>query len=187
MRIHVLRLGIVMTLAAAALTLLFLVAVVDRSDSELAQARSATDTEQEGVVSAQTGGFQLISTRLAGISARHAISDPGLNSPLILAKSGRKVVVTGHFTCTRGDVYEIRTAVTQRSTGALAAGKTQGRCSGRAEPFEAATWVYDEALFVPGPAEACAMMVTQADSQTTDVFQWCRKDDAQLTATPPAY
>jgi hypothetical protein len=187
MRIHVLRLGIAMTLAAAALTLLFLSAVGDRSDGELSQARPAADTEQEWVVSTRTGGLQLISTRLAGVSRRRAISDPGILSPLILANNGREVVVTGHFTCTRGDVYEIRTAVTQRSTGALAAGKTQGRCSGRAEPFEAATWVYDEALFVPGPAQACAMMVTQADSQITDVFQWCRKDDAQLTVTRPAY
>lgn len=62
-------------------------------------------------------------------------------------------------------------------------GRTQGRCSGRPEQFEAATWVYDEALFKAGAAQACAMLIIRTRNKVTDVFQWCRKEDVNLLTT----
>jgi hypothetical protein len=87
----------------------------------------------------------------------------------------------------RGEDYEIQTAVTQSSTGALSRGRTQGRCSGRIEQFEAATWIYDEALFETGTAQACAMIITRARNKVTDVFQWCRKEDVTLLTKGTSY
>jgi hypothetical protein len=41
---------------------------------------------------------------------------------------------------------------------------------------------FDEALFAPGDAQACAFMITRAQNKVTDVFQWCRKEDVNLQA-----
>lgn len=188
MRIHVLRVGIAVVLTLGALALVGLVvAVVDLSGHATEQARLPADRDEGQVASEGEGGFQMMSYPPAGVSARRIITDPGINSPLVLSQNGRKVLVTGHFGCTSGEDYEIQTAVTQRATGALSRGRTQGRCSGRTEQFEAATWVYDEALFAAGTAQACAIMITRARNKVTDVFQWCRKEDVNLLATGSSY
>ena len=188
MRIHVLRLGVAVVLTVGALALVgLMVAVVYPLDHETDQARLPADLDEGWVASGQQGGFRMMSYPLAGVSARRIITDPGINSPLILTHNGRKVLVTGHFGCTSGEDYEIQTAVTQSSTGALSRGRTQGRCSGRTEQFEAATWVYDEALFKVGAAQACAMLITRTRNKVTDVLQWCRKEDVNLLTTGPSY
>ena len=189
MHIHILRVGIAVALTLGALALMGLVvAVVDRSDHVTDQARLPAGLDEGWVASEREGGFRMMSYPLAGvISARRIITDPGINSPLALIQNGRAVLVTGHFGCTSGENYEIQTAVTQSSTGALSRGRTQGRCSGRTEQFEAATWVYDEALFKAGPAQACAMIVTRTQNRVTDVFQWCRKENVSLLTTGSSY
>jgi hypothetical protein len=184
MRTHVLRVGIVVALTLGALAFLGLVvAVADLSGRGTNQARLLANLDKWQVASGREGGFWITSYPLAGVSARRIITDPGINSPLILTQNGREVLVTGHFDCQSGEDYEIQTAVTQSSTGALSRGRTQGRCSGRTEQFEAATWVYDEALFEAGTAQACAMIITRARNKVTDVFQWCRKEDVDLLIT----
>jgi hypothetical protein len=188
MRIHVLRSGIAVVLTVGALALVgLMVAVVDLSDRQADQTRLPVDLDKGSVASGQPGDLQMMSYPLAAVSARRIITDPGINSPLVLTQNGREVLVTGHFGCTRGDDYEIQTAVTQSSTGALSRGRTQGRCSGRTEQFEAATWVYDEALFEAGTAQACAMIITRTRNRVTDVLQWCRKEDVNLLTTGSSY
>jgi hypothetical protein len=184
MRIHVLRVGMAVVLTLAALALVGLaVAAVDLSNHKAGQARLPAGPEEEWVASGREGGFRMMSYPSAGVSARRIITDPGINSPLLLTQNGRQVLVTGHFRCVSGDDYEIQTAVTQSSTGALSRGRTQGRCSGRAQQFEAATWVYDEALFQAGAAQACAMIITRTRNKVSDVFQWCRKENVDLRTT----
>ena len=188
MSTHVLRLGIAVALTLAALALMSLVgAVVNLSNHETDQVRLPAGPDEGWIASGQEGGLRAISYPPARVSARRIITDPGINSPLVLTQNGREVLVTGHFGCTRGDDYEIQTAVTQSSTGALSRGRTQGRCSGRTEQFEAATWVYDEALFEAGTAQACAMIITRTRNRVTDVLQWCRKEDVNLLTTGSSY
>lgn len=182
------HLGIAVTFALGALALLGLVVVaIGSPDRGSDRARLPTGLDEEWVVSEREGSLQLISFPEPQISARRVISDPGINSPLVLTQNGREVLLTGHVTCSKGDDYEIQTAVTQSTTGALARGRMQGRCSGRTESFEAPTWVYDEALFVAGPAQACGVLITRTRSKVSDVFQWCRKTDVDLRTTSTSY
>ena len=181
MRIHVWRLAIAVTLTLGALVLLGLgVAVIGLSDYGTDQTGLQADLAEGSIASGREDGFHLASYSLSGVSARRIITDPGINSPLVLTQNGREVLVTGHLACTRGEDYEIQTTVTQSSTGALSRGRVQGRCSGQTQQFEAATWVYDEALLQLGTAQACAMLITRAQDKVTDVFQWCRKENVAL-------
>jgi hypothetical protein len=194
MRLHILRLGIATMLALGALGLLALavlgassVSTAPLSPAEAGGAQQNVDLQQIWRAPAENGEPQMVSDRLVSISARRMISDPGLNTPLVLSENGRKIAVTGHLNCIKGDDYEIQTAVTQSSTGALARGKTQGQCAGKAGQFSAATWAYDEALFKPGPAQACAVLIIRTAAKISDVFQWCRKEDVNLTAERASY
>jgi hypothetical protein len=194
MRLHVLRLVAVVALALAAAALLGLMTrtlsastLTEGANTGTGQPPPVTKADPNWAASAQAGDLQRISYSLADIGARRAISDPGINSPLTLAENGRKVVVTGHVNCTLGEDYEIQTAVTQRTTGAMAKGRTVGRCSGREQQFEAATWVYDQALFQPGKGQACAILITRSRNAITDVFQWCRKEDVELAVARTGY
>ena len=188
MRIHAWRLVVAVTLTLGALVLLGLgVVVIALSGYQTDQTRLAADLAVGSIASGREDGFQLASYSFSGVSARRMITDPGINSPLFLTQNGREVLVTGHLACPRGEDYEIQTAVTQSSTGALSRGRTQGRCSGQPQQFEAATWVYDEALLQPGTAQACAMLITRAQNKITDVFQWCRKEDVNLLTKGSSY
>lgn len=82
-----------------------------------------------------------------------------------------------------GDDYEIQTTATQSTTGALAHGRIEGRCSGRTDQYQAPTWVYDEALFEPGPAQVFGLLITRNGGKVSDVFQWCRKENVDLQPT----
>ncbi len=194
MRIHIFRVGTAAALALVALALLGLTvwsasgaSIPGLQLNEIGHAGPAADPQQDRYSTARNGELQLVSNRLTTISARRVISDPGLNTPLVLSENGRKIVATGHLACTKGDDYEVQTNVTQSSTGALAKGRTQGRCSGRAEQFAAATWAYDQALFKPGPAQVCAMLIIRTADTISDVFQWCRKEDANLIVARASY
>jgi hypothetical protein len=82
------------------------VAVVDLSDHETDQARLPADMEEGWIASEREGGFRTMSYPLAGVSARRIITDPGINSPLALTHNGRKILVTGHFGCTSGEITD---------------------------------------------------------------------------------
>lgn len=183
MRIFAWPLAVALALILGSAALLGLVVHSGPSGGGAAQIGLPTNVGDEAVASARSGGFQLISYPVPPISARHIITDPGINSPLVLAVNGRQVAVAGHVTCTKGDDYEIQTTATQSTTGALAHGRIEGRCSGRTDQYQAPTWVYDEALFEPGPAQVCGLLITRNGGKVSDVFQWCRKENVDLQPT----
>lgn len=189
MRTRGLRLMTMAALVLAALVLLrwgLSVAVAEPPDKTRQEQREE-DIEPIWNVTARPGDFALASRPLTGVAARRSISDPGINSPLTLAENGRKVTVTGHFGCLRGEDYELTTTVTQWTTGALARGELQGRCTGRMEQFTAQAWAYDAGLFEAGAGQACAQLITRDRNHITDIFQWCRKEDVELTAAKAGY
>ena len=64
------------------------------------KARLLTNSDQAWLVSEQRDRYQAISYPAPPISARRIISDPGINSPLVLMHNGREVLVTGHLQAT---------------------------------------------------------------------------------------
>jgi hypothetical protein len=183
------RLATAASFAFAALALLAVAVIAMTSANSAGSPDHLRQQEQlnSSAVGALGDGVVPVSYGLAPISARRTISDPGLNSPLSLSAGGRKITVTGHLGCIKGDQYKIQTSVTQRSTGALAKGETSGVCTGKQEQFSAPTWVYDEALFTPGPAQACAVLIIRTNGKAADAYQWCRKEDAMLTGPDVSY
>jgi hypothetical protein len=183
-RILVWPFAIALALMLGVLALFSLVVlVVGPAHRGAAQVSLPTDLDLGWVAAEGKGGYQTIAYSVPPITARRIISDPGIFSPLVLTNNGRQVVVTGHVTCVKGDDYEIQTTATQSTTGALARGRVEGRCSDRTDKFEAPTWVYDEALFEPGPAQVCGLLVTRNRGKVSDVFQWCRKENVDLRPT----
>lgn len=189
MRTRSVRPALVLLLALAGLSVLALVAGRGAVSTDVSLAPDHPDEIVVVRPVPQDGEAALyrISNRLPSISARRMISDPGLNTPLRLEENGRKITVTGHLNCARGDEYEVQTSVTQRTTGALARGKSEGRCTGRPDSFSAISWAYDQALFKAGAAQACALMIIRTEGTVSDVFQWCRKEDVELTAARASY
>ena len=193
MRIHLVRLGLALSCTLAAIALLGLAVFGMRSTGQTGQLESTANqarpaaAERNWDAPSQRGDFLLISDRMAPVGARRTISDPGLNTPLTISETGRKIMVTGHVACVKGDEYKVQTSVTQSSTAALGRGETPGTCTGKEEQFAVATWAYDEALFAAGPAQACALLTIRTRGKMSDVFQWCRKDGVTLTRATASY
>jgi hypothetical protein len=52
----------------------------------------------------------------------------------IVTDNGRHLIVTGPISCTAGERAFLRVTVTQRSTGAVAEGRTRLTCTGEGNP-----------------------------------------------------
>lgn len=62
--------------------------------------------------------------------------------------------------------------VTQRSTGAVAEGRTLATCTGDTQQWEAQASTLGPASFEAGPATATALGRTVDHGTTTDAHQW---------------
>ena len=85
---------------------------------------------------------------------------------------GLHLIVTGPVTCTQGERLHTRLTVTQRSTGAIAEGRTLDRCTGEAQQWEVHASVVGRNAFEPGAATAVAIGRTADRGETTDAHQW---------------
>jgi hypothetical protein len=92
----------------------------------------------------------------------------------IVTDNGRHLIVTGPISCTRGERAYVRVTVTQRSTGAVAEGRTLLTCTGEGEPqqWEVHASTQGDETFEEGPATAVALGRTTSRGDTTDAHQW---------------
>src|SRR5215208_1870836 len=85
---------------------------------------------------------------------------------------GRHLIVTGPIGCSGSEWVYLRVTVTQRSTGAVAEGRTLVACTGSTQQWEVHASVQGDESFEEGPATATAWARTSEDGKTTDAHQW---------------
>jgi len=112
------------------------------------------------------GGVLLARAAFARITAN--TMDP----VAIVTDGGRHVIVTGPISCTGGERLHLRVTVTQRSTGAVAEGRTLDTCIGDTQQWEVHASTQGKATFEEGPATAVALGRTTDSDTTTDAHQW---------------
>jgi hypothetical protein len=93
---------------------------------------------------------------------------------------GRQLVVTGPIACAEGERLHLRVTVTQRTTGAVAEGRTLVPCTGATQQWEVRASAHGRETFEEGPATAVALGRTTEGGTTTDAHQWLV--DVTLTA-----
>ncbi|HEV8583309.1 MAG TPA: hypothetical protein VGX68_29950 [Thermoanaerobaculia bacterium] len=90
----------------------------------------------------------------------------------VVADNGRDVIVTGPISCPEGERAYLRVTVTQRSTGAVAEGRTFIACMESTQQWEVHASTQGKDTFVEGPATATAVARTAEREETTDAHQW---------------
>ena len=90
----------------------------------------------------------------------------------LVTGDGMHVVATGPFACTKGERAHLRLTVTQRSTGAIAEGRTLVVCTGADQQWEVHASAQGRSAFEEGPATAVAVGRTFDRRQATDAHQW---------------
>lgn len=113
---------------------------------------------------------------VAGVFAAHAafarITANTTDPVAIVTDNGRHLIATGPIACTEGERAYLRVTVTQRSTGAVAEGRTLITCTGNSQQWEAHASTQGQETFEEGPATAVAIAHTTARGETTDANQW---------------
>ncbi len=105
---------------------------------------------------------------LAGISMNT------IDPIVTLSSNNRQVLVTGPIVCTQGELLSLSVILTQRTTGAIAAGNLQTSCTGDIERWEINAHTQGAATFEEGPAVASAQATTRDNGVITDSVQWSR-------------
>jgi len=95
-----------------------------------------------------------------------------IDSVAIVADEGRHLIVTGPIGCTENERAYVRVTVTQRSTGAVAEGRTLIVCTGGTQQWEVHAATQGKETFQEGPATAAAIARTTDRGETTDAHQW---------------
>lgn len=88
----------------------------------------------------------------------------------VLTDGGRHLILTGPVGCTAGERLHTRLTLSQRSTGAIAEGRTLDTCTGAPQQWELSASIRGKARFEPGPAVAVGR--TFQRGQPTDAHQW---------------
>jgi hypothetical protein len=89
-----------------------------------------------------------------------------------VADNGRHIIVAGPVACTQNERAYLRVTVTQRSTGAVAEGRTLITCTEGTQQWEAHASTLGREIFEEGPATAVALARTAERGETTDAHQW---------------
>ncbi len=89
-----------------------------------------------------------------------------------LTQDGRHILATGPVECTQGERLHTRLTVTQRSTGAIAEGRTFDTCTGEPQQWEVQASTRGKERFEAGPATAVAVGRTTDRGEPTDAHQW---------------
>jgi len=95
-----------------------------------------------------------------------------IDAVAVVTENGRHVVVTGPLECTPGERVHLSVTVTQRTTGAIAAGRAFVICTGDEEAWGIDAAVQGRETFEIGPATAVAVARSVARGDTTDAHQW---------------
>lgn len=118
----------------------------------------------------------VLASVLAGLFAASVafakISMNTIDPVAVVSDDGRHLFVTGPVECTVGERSRLRVTVSQRSTGAVAEGRTFDTCTGGAQQWEVEASILGKARFEEGPATAVAIAVTSDRGEATDAHQW---------------
>lgn len=90
----------------------------------------------------------------------------------VVTDDGRQIVVTGPIACSAAERVILQVTVTQRTTGAIAQGRTRFICTGDVQQWEVWVKKVGNAVFTEGAASAIALARTTANGQATDAHQW---------------
>jgi hypothetical protein len=90
----------------------------------------------------------------------------------VVTDNGRHLVLTGPIACTPSERAYIEVTVTQRATGAVAAGRTRITCTGAFVQWEIHASAQVAERFQEGPATAVALARTANGGEITDAQQW---------------
>jgi hypothetical protein len=90
----------------------------------------------------------------------------------VVTENGHHVIVTGPIGCSAGERAYLRVTVTQRSTGAVAEGRTRLTCTGDGQRWEVHASTRGMEAFEDGPATAVALARTTDREDTDDAHQW---------------
>jgi hypothetical protein len=90
----------------------------------------------------------------------------------VVADNGRHLVLSGPIACTPDERAYLEVTVTQRATGAVAAGRTRITCSGAVAQWELHASARGAERFQEGPATAVALARTANGVGITDAHQW---------------
>ncbi len=90
----------------------------------------------------------------------------------VVADDGRQIIVTGPITCTATERVTLHVTVTQRTTGAIAQGRTRFTCTGNLQQWEVQVKNLGKTSFTDGVATAVAFARTRAQGEPTDAHQW---------------
>lgn len=90
----------------------------------------------------------------------------------IVADNGRHLIVTGPIACTARERTFLRVTVTQRTTGAVAQGRTLITCTGNSQQWKVHAATQGKESFEEGLATAVAIARTTSRGETTDAHQW---------------
>jgi len=104
-----------------------------------------------------------------------------IDSVARIGDNGRQVIVTGPIECDGGQRSDLRVTVTQRTTGAVAEGRTVITCSGGQQQWEVRASTQGNKTFEAGPAIAVALATTSIAGETDDAHQWL----VNITLTGP--
>ena len=90
----------------------------------------------------------------------------------IVTDNGWHIIVTGPIACTESERAYLRVTVTQRTTGAVARGRTRITCTGDTQHWEVHASIQGKETFQEGPATAVAFGHTTLRGETIDAHQW---------------
>ena len=90
----------------------------------------------------------------------------------VVADNGRHLVVTGPIACTAEERAYLEITVTQRATGAVAAGRTRITCSGAVAQWQIHASAQGAERFQEGPVTAVALARTANGAGVADAHQW---------------
>jgi len=96
-----------------------------------------------------------------------------INSVAVATSNGRHLVVTGSIACTSGEKAYLRVTVTQRTTGAVAEGRSRVTCTGGTQQWEVHAATQGEETFEARPAITVAVALGRSNrGDITDAQQW---------------
>lgn len=95
-----------------------------------------------------------------------------IHDAALLAPNGHNGYVSGPIGCDAGETVSIRVTLTQPSTGAMARGRTQIRCSGRTQHWLIHAATRSPVALEPGPVDAHASARTWDAGTITETRSW---------------
>ena len=90
----------------------------------------------------------------------------------VVSANGRSLVLTGPLACTAHERAYVDITVTQRATGAVAAGRARIECTGEVGQWELHATTQGAEPFQVGEATAVALARTVDRGVVTDAHQW---------------